>query len=80
MDCLTLFSGLGHKKSLLHSCMDEETPRKFTAKTLPRGSGLLFPPLAFSCLCFYPVKFTVLLPNVFDEIHASVDKHENFQM
>jgi hypothetical protein len=61
MDGLTLFSVLGHKKSLLHSCMNEETPRKFTAKTLPRGSGLLFPPLAFSCLCFYPVKFIVLL-------------------
>ncbi|KAJ6869337.1 hypothetical protein NC651_034172 [Populus alba x Populus x berolinensis] len=41
--------------------MNEETPRKFTAKTPPHGSGLLFPPLAFSCLCFYLVKFIVLL-------------------
>ncbi|KAJ6963578.1 hypothetical protein NC652_002024 [Populus alba x Populus x berolinensis] len=26
---------MGHKKSLLHSCMNVETPRKFTAKALP---------------------------------------------
>jgi hypothetical protein len=35
LDCLTLFSVLGHKKSLLHSCMNVETPRKFTAQALP---------------------------------------------
>ncbi|KAJ6955802.1 hypothetical protein NC652_007035 [Populus alba x Populus x berolinensis] len=35
LDCLTLFSVLGNKKSLLHSCMNVETPRKFTIKALP---------------------------------------------
>ncbi|KAJ6963579.1 hypothetical protein NC652_002024 [Populus alba x Populus x berolinensis] len=35
LDYLTLFSVMGHKKSLLHSCMNVETPRKFTAKALP---------------------------------------------
>ena len=35
LDCHTLFSVLGHKKSLLHSSINVETPRKFTAKALP---------------------------------------------
>ncbi|KAL9360989.1 hypothetical protein Peur_049112 [Populus x canadensis] len=28
LDCLTLFSVLGHKKSLLHYCINVETPRQ----------------------------------------------------
>jgi len=49
LDCLTLFSVLGHKKSLLHYCMNVETPRKFTAKALP---WIWF---SFSTTSFFPV-------------------------
>ena len=43
LDCHTLFSVLGHKKSLLHSSINVETPRKFTAKALEDLLELLQP-------------------------------------